>query len=1101
MTNTKNTKRALLASVMAMLLCFTMLLGTTYAWFTDSVTSGNNIIKSGNLDIKLEYWNGTNWADVKGASDILTNTLWEPGVTEVAYLRIANAGSLVLKYQFGVNILNEIEGKNQKNETFKLSDYIMFGVVEGVNGETRAYAKTDAGRTAAIAAVTDAKKISAGYTKASTMNPNEELYLALVVYMPTNTDNVANHNGTDVPQIDLGINVLATQMTAENDSFGNGYDDGAFIPVAPETIPTEGEALVLNGSKESNVAVTVPATVLTGLKDNNVTSLSIAASAPVVDATSKTVTFSTIELQDQDGNEVDLSDANAKVIVTLPVGGAFADGESVEVYHDGSFVTYAIVADGKISYEVSHFCEVEIKAAEKVVLDNTIDSVKEFMAFAAAVNAGKSYAGETVTLGADLDLAGVTWTPIGTSANPFKGTFDGNGKVIKNLSVLMAGKSNVGLFGFTTEGEIKNVTVENAKIAGRLNVGVVAGTPFTSKYTNITVKGLVEVDGMAYVGGVAGKNAYADWTNVTVDVEAGSYVNANSVENGKAYRTYVGGVVGFNGEGGHSFTNITSNINVYGSTVDVGGAFGIAHYGNKFENITVTGNVTITNAAEAADAEEMGGIAGVWHNKTGYEVSFIDCVFTGKLTANVDADLSDNTITGKAYSATGKGTLVIINYVTIDGVIYAIDGVTGVRALYLVPEEYTGDTVVVAEGTTRIGNYAFAYNNSVKTVILAPAVRDLGRGFDSSSVEKVVLNEGLTTISSRAFKSTTALKEVVISSTVTEIADNAFQKSGIKEIVIPANVKTIGEAAFGSSLIETVTFEGDIAIQGYAFRGCTKLSTVNMNGYNVTFIASTLNNRNSCWFCNGESNNPNTSNITFNVKTDVIKDRVLAAMGAEKNNTPVNVEMTAEQGGYYLDAAGNAIVYDANGLVTALEAKKDVVFANDIKIEPAKMSNAYGATGINVKYGQTIDGNGYTLDIKGAGGTWDSGINTTGGVIKNLTVTGSFRGIFINHTSTHSEKVVLENVVLEGVTYTISCDQGLYQGIEATNCTFKGWTSFAKTAGEAKFVNCSFGEGNGYKYCRPYSNTEFVNCTFCEGYTVDTTRATVTFTDCANPNN
>ena len=189
-------------------------------------------------------------------------------------------------------------------------------------------------------------------------------------------------------------------------------------------------------------------------------------------------------------------------------------------------------------------------------------------------------------------------------------------------------------------------------------------------------------------------------------------------------------------------------------------------------------------------------------------------------------------------------------------------------------------------------------------------------------------------------------------------------------------------------------------------------------------------------------------------------------------------------------------VSTADELVSALEAKQSVIFANDIKIDPASMSNAYGATGINVKYGQAIDGNGFTLNIKGAGGTWDSGINTTGGLIKNLTVTGSFRGIFINHTSDHSEKVVLENVTLTGVTYTISCDQGLYQTIEATNCTFNGWTSFAKTAGEAKFVNCNFGEGSGYKYCRPYSDTEFVGCTFCPGYAVDQTRATVTFTDC-----
>ena len=249
MTNTKSTKRALLASVMALLLCFSMLLSTTFAWFTDSVTSGNNIIKSGNLDIELEYWNGTAWADVKDASDILTNTLWEPGVTKVAYLRIANAGSLVLKYQFGINILNEIDGKNQKNETFKLSDYIMFGVVEGVNGETGAYAKTDAGRAEAVAAVTDEKKISAGYTKASTMEPDEELYLALVVYMPTDTDNVANHNGTDIPQIDLGINVLATQMTAENDSFDNQYDKDATYYDALATTTEELETALVAGKK------------------------------------------------------------------------------------------------------------------------------------------------------------------------------------------------------------------------------------------------------------------------------------------------------------------------------------------------------------------------------------------------------------------------------------------------------------------------------------------------------------------------------------------------------------------------------------------------------------------------------------------------------------------------------------------------------------------------------------------------------------------------------------------------------------------------------------------------------------------------------------
>ena len=190
-----------------------------------------------------------------------------------------------------------------------------------------------------------------------------------------------------------------------------------------------------------------------------------------------------------------------------------------------------------------------------------------------------------------------------------------------------------------------------------------------------------------------------------------------------------------------------------------------------------------------------------------------------------------------------------------------------------------------------------------------------------------------------------------------------------------------------------------------------------------------------------------------------------------------------------------AVVEDADGLVEALESGKDVVFNDDVKIDPAGMSNAYGTTGINVKNGQTIDGNGNTLDIKGAGGTWDSGINTTGGLIKNLTVTGSFRGIFINHNSSHSEPVVLENVIIDGTTYTISCDQGMYQTLTATNSTFNGWTSFAATLGEATFINCSFGEGNGYAYCRPYAPTTFVGCEFEAGYTLDP-RADVTFENC-----
>ena len=188
------------------------------------------------------------------------------------------------------------------------------------------------------------------------------------------------------------------------------------------------------------------------------------------------------------------------------------------------------------------------------------------------------------------------------------------------------------------------------------------------------------------------------------------------------------------------------------------------------------------------------------------------------------------------------------------------------------------------------------------------------------------------------------------------------------------------------------------------------------------------------------------------------------------------------------------VVNTGDALVAALAQKYNVTFGRDLKIDPANMSNAYGKTGVLVYNGQTIDGAGYKLDVKGAGGTWDSGICTSGGLIKNIWVTGSFRGVFVKG-ATHVEKVVLDNVRIEGTTYTISIDQASGQGLEATNSIFRGWTSYAATIGNVKFDSCTFGAGNGYNFSRPYAPTEYVNCTFEAGHQMDP-RAAVTFENC-----
>ena len=383
--------------------------------------------------------------------------------------------------------------------------------------------------------------------------------------------------------------------------------------------------------------------------------------------------------------------------------------ETIEVWNGSEVKQPKTSATDENIYEIEYPSELAWLAA---AVNGTLPETR-------AAIAPQDFAGKTFVLTEDIDLGGHEWTPIGSADKIFKGTFDGQNHTVKNLVVTGGSESNKGLFGVTHDGEIKYLTVENAKVSGRLNVGVVAGQPYTSKYTNITVTGHVEVNGMAYVGAVGGKDAYADWTNITVDVDETSYVRANSVENATAYRTYVGGVVGFNGEGSHKFSNITSNINVEGSTRDVGGLFGIAHYGNQFVNCSCSGNVTITTD-DAKKALEMGGIAGVWNNG-GEDVVFTNCTFTGELsTPNLteEVDFYYGGLVGNPYSATGNGKLII------DGVQYvasaaelqaAINAAAGETTLKL-GADIVGDVTVVQKPGVKITIEGLknTYNGSIK---------------------------------------------------------------------------------------------------------------------------------------------------------------------------------------------------------------------------------------------------------------------------------------------------------------------------------------------------------------------------------------------------
>lgn len=229
MTNAKNTKRALLMSILSMMLCVAMLIGSTFAWFTDSVTSGKNKIVAGNLDVELYHANG-NVTDekVEETTNLFTDKngnaiLWEPGVMVYENFTVKNVGSLALKYLLTVNAgnFNTIDGKS-------LKDVLKVAILDGAfTGERAAAQELTFDET--IADFEKSGNIAAGAA--------DDTYAIVIYWEPTAADNDYNLNNGKASSdgkplfIDLGVNLVATQDTVEEDSFGKDYDANAEYPV------------------------------------------------------------------------------------------------------------------------------------------------------------------------------------------------------------------------------------------------------------------------------------------------------------------------------------------------------------------------------------------------------------------------------------------------------------------------------------------------------------------------------------------------------------------------------------------------------------------------------------------------------------------------------------------------------------------------------------------------------------------------------------------------------------------------------------------------------------------------------------------------------
>ena len=201
-----------------------------------------------------------------------------------------------------------------------------------------------------------------------------------------------------------------------------------------------------------------------------------------------------------------------------------------------------------------------------------------------------------------------SWVPIGNSNKPYQGTFDGNGKTITNLYI-NASQVNMGLFGYTYEGTIKNLTFEYANVTNTNSyAGVLVGNAFwRSTLQNIKISNTCQIKGGNYTGGIAG----------SLDGNASNCVNYATVQG----KEDVGGLFGYYSRTGNSMTACANYGNVTATSNTVGGLVGYyssgtiqdcANYGNiegtnnvggmagyvskgKMQNVFCYGNVSATN--------------------------------------------------------------------------------------------------------------------------------------------------------------------------------------------------------------------------------------------------------------------------------------------------------------------------------------------------------------------------------------------------------------------------------------------------------------------------------------------------------------------------
>ena len=225
-------KRTSILGIFAILLCVVLCAGITYAFFTDSITSSNNKVKAGTLKVDLELLTDSTWVSItESPLPVFDHELWEPGYTDIQFLRIANKGNLAIEWE--AKFISE-EALSELANVIEV--YVLTGDTAIANPANFAEIESNWESVGTLAEFfnASASKLNGVILAVQEGEVAEYGYIGIALHMPASVvDNTLQ--GKELAPFD--IQILATQYTYETDAFGSDYDEESSLDEAEENLP------------------------------------------------------------------------------------------------------------------------------------------------------------------------------------------------------------------------------------------------------------------------------------------------------------------------------------------------------------------------------------------------------------------------------------------------------------------------------------------------------------------------------------------------------------------------------------------------------------------------------------------------------------------------------------------------------------------------------------------------------------------------------------------------------------------------------------------------------------------------------------------------